>query len=67
MPHQLHGFVGRKLSDDGEAGDDIAGCDENAVLRSTRYQPREIVPLDGEALDDAQHVARFERGVAIDS
>jgi hypothetical protein len=48
------------LSDYGEAGDDIARCDENAVLRPTRYQFREIVPLDGKALDDAQQVECLE-------
>jgi hypothetical protein len=48
------------LSDYREAGDDIARCDKNAVLRPTRYQFREIVPLDGKALDDAQQVERLK-------
>jgi hypothetical protein len=48
------------LSDYGEAGDDIARRNQDAVLRPIRKQPREVVSPDGEALDDAQQVEHLE-------
>ena len=58
--HQLHGSVWRQLSNYRETSDNVARCDQDAVLRHIRKQPREVIPPDGEALDDSQQVEHLE-------
>ncbi len=60
--------VALELGDDGDAGDQSSGCDDDSVVGSARNRLGEVVELEGEDVGDGRQIGEQEvgaRGLAV--